>query len=184
VCVIGLNGQGTGKKFTMSIKPGMYLNAAHFGFTTNRLFYGFGLECLSVSAKSAYSYNSQTSTSTTGATVFLPQLASKLFLKRTMPEVTNIKPYLWLNLFYSIAMANAGDDEETEAAIEDLLGGNFGGSLAFGSEYYFSPNFSIGGEYGMRFLFGGTKDTYGSYSYKENLGLGITYTALGLNFYF
>lgn len=185
--VIPQNAQGTGKKFAMSIKPGMYINAAHFGFSTGRLFTGFGLECLSVSAKSTYTYDSQSYASTTSATVFLPQLASKLFLKSEMPDANSVKPYLWLSLFYSIATASSVPNAQAATDIKDLLSGNFGGSLAFGSEYYFSPSFSIGGEFGMRFLFGGTKSTYTSYytyTSKYNLGLGITYSTLGLNFYF
>jgi len=187
VSIVGLNGQGADKRFTMSIKPGMYLNAAHFGITTGRIFAGFGLECLSVSVKSTYTSGSSSSTFKTGATVFLPQLASKVFLSDKLATGTGVQPYLWLSLFYSIATAKVTyggqSDTESEKAIKDLLGGNFGGSIAFGGEYHFAPEFSIGGEFGLRLLFGGTKSGT-TYTYEDNLGLGLTYTALGLNFYF
>ncbi len=124
--------------------------------------------------------------------MFLPQICARVYLGNNAQEETGVRPYIWLSVFYSIATAkvtyNDQPELEAEKEIKDLLGGNCGGSLAFGSEYYFSPHFSIGGEFGIRTLFSGTKTEYTSTSYsytdETNLGLGLTYTALGLNFYF
>ncbi|OYD16477.1 hypothetical protein CH330_02650 [candidate division WOR-3 bacterium JGI_Cruoil_03_51_56] len=106
------------------------------------------------------------------------------------------KPYLGLNAFYSVATASitttAGDstysDTTSARQLRETLGGNFGGTAALGGEYYFSQNFSVSGEFGVRLLFGGQKSEdegyeY-SYLYENNLGLGVTYTSAGLNFYF
>lgn len=189
-----LNAQSSSLAFC--IKPGMLINGAHFGYKTDMLFAGIGLEFASVSVNSKYrlTYGDTTyeDKSKTNASVFLPQLCARVYLGNNAQEEPGIRPYVWLSVFYSIATAkvtyNNVIDTLTEKGIKDLLGGNYGGSIAFGSEYYFSPHFSIGGEFGIRALFGGTKTEYTSTSYsytdEANLGLGLTYTALGLNFYF
>jgi hypothetical protein len=189
-----LNAQSPSLAFC--VKPGMLVNGAHFGYKTDMFFAGVGLEYGSVSVNSKYSVTYSDTTyedkSKTNASVFLPQLCARVYLGNNAQEEPSIRPYVWLSVFYSIATVkvtyNDQPEIQTEKEIKDLLSGNYGGSLAFGSEYYFSPHFSIGGEFGIRTLFGGTKTTYTSTSYsytdETNLGLGLTYTALGLNFYF
>jgi hypothetical protein len=44
-----------------------------------------------------------------------------------------------------------GGDSELEDSIGELLS-FYGLSLAFGAEYFFSDFFSIGGEYGLRYM--------------------------------
>ena len=182
----------------LSVKPGMMINAAHIGYKTGSLFAGFGLEFGSVSVESKTTYkdtvndSTYVSSSKNDATVFLPQLATKIFFGEASSEGTGAVPYIWLSVFYSVAMTKVtyGGESDTIAAREmrDLLGGNLGGAIAFGGEYNFSSNFSLSGEFGVRLLFGGTKTKYNSYYgeriYEDKLGLGFTYTAMGLNFYF
>jgi hypothetical protein len=178
--------------FAMSLKPGMYLTAAHFGYYSAKTFFGIGLEVASISVKSTYTYGTSTNTANVGATILLPELAGKIFLSDALSEDTGIRPYIWLSAFYTIGMAsmtsNGQHNDEAEKSMEDLLSGNIGGLIGFGSEYFFSPQFSIGGEFGLRLMFGGTETeySYGKYTstVKDNLGLGLTYTSLGLNFYF
>jgi hypothetical protein len=73
------------------------------------------------------------------------------------------------------------------------LGGNLGGTVSFGGEYYFSRHLALDGEFGVRYLFGNVGQTYRENEYyhgyddvtqRERLGLGLTYTTLGLSFYF
>lgn len=198
-CIPALANPGLG----LSVKPGMLVNAAHFGYNTGSLFAGAGLEFASISAESKSTYESpettMTSSSKLGATVFLPQLAARLFLGGAGEGAEGgsmggeVKPYVWLSAFYSLATASVtfNDEPDTTTArqLRDALSGNIGGTVAFGGEYYFAPGFSVGGEFGVRMLFGGmkTESNYGGeYSYisDNNLGLGFTYTAVGLNFYF
>ena len=83
-------------------------------------------------------------------------------------------------------------DTSASKSLKDVLDGNFGGTLSFGGEYYIARGLSLSAEFGTRFLFGGTdiKYRYDNYqgpeevALKEKLGLGFTYTTLGLNFYF
>lgn len=190
--------------FGLCVKPGMLVNAVHFGAHTGSMFAGFGLEFASVSTEQKSTYQSPdtttNSTTKTAVNLFLPQLGAKIFLgggDEGSDQTGHADPYVWLGGFYSLATASAtysdGDTSYSDTAwareVRDVLGGNFGGAIAVGGEYYFSPHFSVGGEFGVRMLFAGTKDEhdYGE-GYKsiaqQNLGLGVTYTTAGLNFYF
>jgi hypothetical protein len=85
--------------------------------------------------------------------------------------------------------------KETEDLLEDVLafwGLTFGG----GAEYFFSDRFSVGGEYGIRLLFLGTKNTdedrdvYGEdeyidkYTSEVSSSLSLTYALLTLSYHF
>jgi hypothetical protein len=177
----------------------MLVNAAQFGYKSDRLFAGVGLEFASVgvSAKTSYtdsSYNDEY-TSKVDMSLFLPQLAFRYFFRPT--AAGEVRPYATASVFYSLSSVRIQTsdgqttmrDTSAERMVGDVLNGNVGGTLAFGSEYFFSENFSLGGEFGCRALFGGVSEESsgyyrGTYKYNYNLGLGVVYTALGLNFYF
>jgi len=198
----------------LCLKPGFIINAAHIGYQSDKLFIGGGLEFASASWSSSYEHTShdtwggqETTYTSKGSdkldvSVFLPQVAAKAFLGSVgeASEAGYARPYLWGSLFYSLAMAKATSsyndstfhDTLTERNVRDLLGGNLGGALAFGGEYFIARSLSLSGEFGARFFFGDTKEEshynsyYGDDIYKNTakLGLGFTYTTLGLNFYF
>ncbi|MBI4722810.1 MAG: hypothetical protein HY769_07450 [Candidatus Stahlbacteria bacterium] len=73
---------------------------------------------------------------------------------------------------------------------KDILG-VFGFSFGFGAEYYFSPAFSISGEYGLNYYQtnGDYKETeeYEEYKYVRegslSFLLGLIYSRIGLNFH-
>jgi hypothetical protein len=74
----------------------------------------------------------------------------------------------------------------------------WGLSFGFGTEYYFSENFSVGGEFGMRLLFGSFDQTDKVSVFDPNTGgitetdrntnvdlnLQLTYSVVSLNYYF
>jgi hypothetical protein len=178
------------------MRPGLLINAAHIGYKTDNLFVGAGLEFASASVSTKYTSESYTYTDKVGVSVFLPQVAARVFFGHIGEEASGAgyaRPYGGASLFYSIAGASiTGSDGETtwrdttsERLIKDVLGGNVGGTVSFGGEYYIARSLSLGGEFGMRFLFGGTKyESYYEETTTASLGLGFTYTTLGLNFYF
>lgn len=183
--------------FGLIVKPGMVVNAAFLGAKSDAFFAGAGLEFASVGFSNKYTYEEGSSSQKADVSVFLPQLAGKVYLGSSGEgDGGTVRPYAWASLFYSVATSKVTStygttttrDTTTEREINDLLGGNLGGSLAFGGEYFFAQRFGVSGEFGARLLFGGQKSTYEYGEYSEtmttNLGLGITYTALGLNFYF
>ena len=177
------------------LKPGLLINAAHIGYKTDNLFVGAGLEFASASVSTKYTSESYTDTYKVGVSVFLPQVAARMFFGSIGEEASGAgyaRPYAGASLFYSIAGASITrtDGETTwrdttdERMVKDVLGGNVGGTVSFGGEYYIARSLSLGGEFGMRFLFGGTKYESSYSTQTASLGLGFTYTTLGLNFYF
>jgi len=178
-----------------SVKPGLLINAAHIGYKTDNLFVGGGLEFASASVSTKYTSESYTHTNKVGVSVFLPQVAARMFFGHISEEASGAgyaRPYGGASLFYSIAGASiTNSDGETtwrdttaERSIKDVLGGNLGGTVSFGGEYYIARSLSLGGEFGIRCLFGGTKYESSYSTQIASLGLGFTYTTLGLNFYF
>ncbi len=182
--------------FGMVVKPGMVVNAAHFGLKSDAAFFGAGLEFASagLSAKTTWRDTSEgrvtegSSESKMDVSVFLPQLAGKFYLGGSAGEDGggSARPFIWASLFYSIATSKVAEtygttttrDTATERQINDALGGNFGGAAAIGGEYFFSPHFGLSGEFGARLVFGGLKSEYAGYYYTSkmtsNLGLGFT----------
>jgi hypothetical protein len=199
------------------VRPGLLVNAAQIGYKSAVFFVGGGLEFASASWKDDQTrtvtdtgpYYETTYTRITGtkmdASVFLPQIAAKVFFGGSGSEGGGqgagfARPYLGLSAFYSLAMVSASmtyddstyKDTTTARMLQDVLGGNFGGTVSFGGEYYISSSLALSAEFGARFLFGGVNQKYHNdwyYGYedvalKSKLGLGLTYTTLGLNFYF
>lgn len=201
----------------LCVRPGMLINAAHIGYKSDMFFIGGGLEFASASWKDdetrtvndtgPYSETTYTVKYVTkmDASVFLPQVAAKVFFGGGGSEdggqaAGSVRPYLGASAFYSLAMVSASTtyddstykDTTTSRMLQDVLGGNLGGTVSFGGEYYISSSFAFSAEFGARFLFGGIDqkyhyDNYNGYqdvAMKSKLGLGLTYTTLGLNFYF
>ena len=62
-----------------------------------------------------------------------------------------------------------------------IIGGNFG----FGVEYFFSENFSLGGETGLMFGYLNFEyDDFGNYEEKNKTNFKMIYSNISLNFYF
>ena len=198
-----------------SVRPGLLINAAQVGYKTDNFFIGGGLEFASASWSNSYESVQHDTTvfpettytykygSKIGASVFLPQVAAKYFWGGAAAAGKDggyARPFVGATMFYSIASASAtttnGDstykDTATSRSLQGILGGNLGGTVSFGGEYYISHSLSLSAEFGVRYLFGGTdvKYHYDGYSgpedvaMKDKLGLGFTSTTLGLNFYF
>lgn len=128
-------------------------------------------------------------------TVYLPQLAARVYLPGASAagsEGTAARPYLGASVFYSLASVSIVRDTVRDTATariaNDALRGNIGGTAAIGGEYAFSPNFAVSGEFGARMLFGGMSEEQkiyrGTMKTETALGLGFTYAALGISFYF
>lgn len=193
--------------FALCVKPGMLVNAAQVGYKSDAFFAGFGLEFASAGLTADEteidsSFNPPEVHKTKinyDVSLFLPQIALKYFFGGTGTEGGGggvVRPYAAASAFYSLSAVRIQmsdgqvtvRDTSTERQVRDALDGNLGGTVAFGGEYFFSPKFSLGGEFGCRFLFGGQESSQQSPGYsdviKTTLGLGVAYTALGLNFYF
>jgi hypothetical protein len=92
------------------------------------------------------------------------------------------------------------EDEDVKETLDNIS--LFGGQLGLGAEYFFDDNFSVGGEFGFRYLHVKSDQTYTkshqvynpetySYEYYETeetietrANLNPTYSRITLNFYF
>jgi len=200
-----------------SVRPGLLINAAHVGYKADNFFIGGGLEFATASWSDNYKtthYDTMETYDTTytdeygsnvSASVFLPQVAAKYYFGGDALEANGngggfARPFVGLCAFYSLASASVSTtdndsiykDTTTSRMVQDVLGGNFGGTVSFGGEYYISRSLSLSAEFGARFLWGGVDQKYrdeyyygyGDVTMMSKLGLGLTYTTLGLNFYF
>lgn len=174
-------------KFMFGVKPGMLIQTSYFGLSYERFEPFIGLDWVAVSVSS--------DDGDVAGSVFIPHFGSRLYLK---PKGTAhaIAPYLLSDVFFSLAAVKIdGAAAEEEDAIKDFLE-FWGVTLGFGTEYYFSNKFSIGGEWGLRLLYDKveehtkTEESWNGYTYKEkvndefSIAFRVTYAAVSLNFHF
>jgi hypothetical protein len=214
VAIVAAAGAASAKDgLAFNIRPGLRVNAAQVGYKWNNFFLGGGLEFAtaswthdyevvhhdtSVFPETTYTYRQ---TKEENVSIFLPQVAARYYWGGEIGrEAGYARPFVGVTAFYSIAavtiMETGSDsvwkDEPASWLAPDSLGGNLGGTVSFGGEYYLSRHLAFNGEFGVRYLFGSFGQTHRdseSYGYSdvwldERLGLGLTYTTLGLNFYF
>ena len=107
----------------------------------------------------------------------------KLYLKPRTAGTTS--PYFLADLFKAFTSIDPGEvDDATEdliASVEEMLS-PFGLNLGFGAEYHFSDRFSVGGEYGLRYLMSSTE--FDEIDMKVSTNIGMTYAAITANFVF
>lgn len=182
-------------QFAFSVSPGIATNAANFGFKAGKVvpYVGFQLINGGLKLESTDHYYDgvdwvdDNSEMTVSANILMPSVGVKLFAI----ETGDLKAYF--NLTASKPMirgkmsSNGTEDEEFAETLEKVK--MIGAELGFGVEYYFSSNFSIGGEYAIRYIGGNFSDKqeYGNDEYEEmktSLRLAPTIAKLSLNFYF
>lgn len=171
-------------QFTFTVKPGLSLNGASFGFKSGNIVPYAGLQFLSV--KDEYerdyqdnSYNDDYSYETS-TRVFMPYLGIKYF----MFESESLKASLNATVFKPFVTNSYKEDGVEPEDENDYDISIWGGELGFGSEYFFNEHFSIGGEFGFRY--GIYSDEYKSETSirTEDLKLNMTYVSASLNYYF
>lgn len=194
-------------QFTFGVSPGIGLNSTYFGYkVNNRLVPYIGFQYLNAKfnyeqSGEEYDYDvnqvvSYSDKEEISGSVFIPTLGVKYFIKGQ----NKLRAYLNLNIAKPIISGkmktNGEEDEDFRDQIKNvnLWGGEFG----FGMEYFFDDNFSLGGEFGLRYIHVKYKDSYDSDFYNPDLGdyqattidtdLNLssnpTYSKISLNFYF
>lgn len=166
-----------------TVKPGLNLNGACFGIKDKDFEPYVGLQF----ANFRSNYKDDDSKSLTKVHIFMPYIGSKFIIS----ENESIKTFVNATLFKPFIFGKETVDGEENEDFQDELNEYkiLGGELGFGSEYFFSDNFSIGGEFGFRFAH--IKDDYKDNSgyepdnsYTDILDLNMSYVSLSLNFYF
>ena len=204
-----------------SVKPGLTGNSAQFGIKLGGLMAFGGLEYFRTATTTeesgmrlVYHYSTIYPYTNTyqlepysdkyeaSVNAYVPFVGAKVLLGgresgKIGAYITGIigKPFL-----SGKTVSNGIESESTKKFFDNLSAWMFLGG--FGTEYFFSENFSIGGEFGLRVflinyneesnepmsVYNSQTGTYQYYNtqnkYKFDLGMGITYSTLVLNYYF
>jgi len=118
-----------------------------------------------------------------------PHVGAKLYFKPR--EEGKVSPYILGEVLKSFGSVDLGDyEKETilgiegkniKKAVKDLLS-PFGIVAGFGSEYYFSDAFAIGGEAGLQLIFTSTEISEESVKTKISLSRYVIYGGFTFNF--
>jgi hypothetical protein len=140
-----------------SVSPGQTLQGAQFGMSYGKLQPYIGLDLLGAAGKVKMTNPDATYAElSAGVTLYIPNIGARYYFASK-----ELKPYVYLGLLKSIATVDL--KSKTQAAETDLLPGDakdqltsllgfWGINAGFGTEYPFAENFSVGGEYGIRYL--------------------------------
>ncbi len=205
-CVFAFFAQQSYSQFTFSVSPGLNMNRASFGFKKGRVNPFMGVQFFSTSG--SYEYEHEVFDYDVNAIVdhnhsdvakfnlIMPNIGIKYFLK----DEGDLRAHFTLNVVKPIMSAKYEND-----GVEDENYGDYvkslkiwGGEFSFGAEYFFAEQFSIGGEFGLRFMRLNYKDEQettvynpidgsnvaSTSTYDMKLNMSPTFSKISLNFYF
>ena len=184
-------------QFTFSASPGINLNTASFGYRSGNFVPFIGLQFLNVNGSYEENGSLYEDYSTSGKlNVLMPPIGLKYFAV----EVDDINAYFTGSFSMPFISGSGETDGTTDPEVEEAFDNvsAWGAQLGFGTEYFFSEHFSLGGEFGLNFIHGKAEGEYTEYDYDpvsgtdtENtvetitkIGFNPTYTKVSLNFYF
>ncbi|MBI9033430.1 MAG: outer membrane beta-barrel protein [Bacteroidales bacterium] len=189
-------------QLTFNVSPGLNLNSASFGYKINdRIIPYVGFQYMNSSINYEYKRTSTNPTDegyetdeTLKTSLFIPNIGVKAFLV----SKNDIKAYANVMLSMPIVNSEFEDDGEIEEDYRDVVESInlFGVQAGVGCEYFFSENFSLGGEFGFRYFRFKTEreetDTYDGFDNtqtttretKYTANVSPTYNKISLNFYF
>ena len=139
-----------------SVSPGQLLQGAQLGMCYGKLQPYIGLDIMGASGKAKVTDVDDSYTElSASATLWIPNIGTRYYFSSK-----ELKPYVYAGFLKSIATVSAKTKTNTtetkfEGASKDQLTsllGFWGVSAGFGAEYPFSEHFSVGGEYGYRYL--------------------------------
>lgn len=193
-------------QFTFSVSPGLSMNRASFGFKMNRIVPFAGLQYMNTSADykldhKVFDYTFNTIVEHNHhdeykLNLIMPNIGIKYFIK----EVGDLKAHLTLNVMKPIVTGKVINDGDVDEDYSDYVKAIslWGGEFSFGAEYFFDEHFSIGGEFGLRYMrarfkqeedvdifnpiTGLTESSTQTYDMKLNMS--PTFSKISLNFYF
>lgn len=185
-------------QLTFSVATGIGLNTAFVGYKTGHFMPFFSLQ----GAIGRYHYYRKSadydandnvitriSEDDVRATIVLPSLG----LRYMFNQANTVQTYLTASVGKVFVLSN---EEDLKDELEGSLA--LGSEMGFGAEYYFDEHFSIGAEFGLRYLMArykdkGTETLYDPNSgedvtvdteYKESISVTPTYSKITLNFHF
>ena len=204
VCLIfGLKGFS---QFSFGVAPGLSTNSAWFGFKAGKVVPYVGFQFANAKFTTEFTGEEYDFTELDvvpfsnemkiSGNLYLPNVGIKIFAV----EKNKLKAYFNLSVAKPFLRAKMEEDGEEIEDANDLLKDIkiIAGEFGFGVEYFLDNNFSLGGEFGLRYMGGKYTSTYEDDVYNENTGLyetvefedtfkgsvSPTYTKISLNFYF
>ncbi len=193
-------------QFSFGVAPGLSTNSAYFGYKTGKFVPYVGLQYGNIMFNTKetgqeYDYDETSVVTYTDeidfkGNLFLPNIGVKYFAV----EKNNLKAFLNLSVAKPILSGKMEvDGEEVNELGETLKDIKlFAGELGFGVEYFFDDNFSIGGEFGIRYFGGKYSNSHTDSFYNPDTDLNQdteieetykvstnpTFSKISLNFYF
>jgi len=194
-------------QFSFGVSPGIGLNSAYFGYKIkNKIVPYIGFQYLNAKFKyeesgERYDWSlnrivSYSEKSEFSGSLYIPNIGVKYFIK----QQSKLQAYLSLNLSKPLLSGKLKYDGEEDENFKDAIKSisMWGGEFGFGAEYFFDQNFSIGGEFGLRYLHLKYNDTDKTEIYNPNTGdyqdavidndyrfnISPTFSRISLNFYF
>jgi hypothetical protein len=140
-----------------SVSPGQLLQGGQLGMSYGKFQPYIGLDIMGASGKIRISDTESDAFQemSAGVTLYIPNIGARYYFGSS-----EVKPYVYAGFLKSIATVsvkvetNSGE-EDFEGDVKDQLTsllGFWGVNAGFGAEYPFSEHFSVGGEYGFRYL--------------------------------
>ena len=202
--VLTTNSKG---QFTFSISPGIDINGTNLGYKIKskivpwigfqymkaKLLYGESGERYDWEFSKVVSYSEENEFS---GSLFISTLGLKYFIR----EEEKLKAYISTSFSKPFIGGKVINDGEKNEDVMEFIRkvGIFGGTIGFGAEYFIDENFSLGGEFGLRYLHFRYEDSYSTEFYNPAQGyyqeteimndlkfnISPTYSKISLNFYF
>ena len=193
-------------QFSFGVSPGIGFCSGYFGYKINKFVPYAGFQYLNAQIKSlesgqrfdwdlnqVVSYSDELQLS---GGLYIPNIGVKYFFL----QKNKLQAYLALSVAKPMISAKMVLNDEVNEAIKDAIKdlSMWGGELGFGTEYFFDDNFSIGGEFGLRYFHLGnhniTEEEIYNPNTEEYLPVEIesdykfnsspTFTRITLNYYF
>ncbi len=195
IIVIGFNSYG---QFNFGVAPGLGTNSAYFGYKFDKVVPYAALQVLSgnfkINSTDRYNDGSEWVTDKMSASFNVHAIMPTIGVKYFAIDAGDLKGYFNLAGTKPFLMGKGVEDgSEIEEFFEtfDKIS-IIGAELGFGVEYFLSSNFSIGGEYALRYLSGSytdkTKYTHNgdpaTETTKYSVGFVPTVAKVTLNYYF
>jgi hypothetical protein len=125
------------------VRPGSTVESAFFGADMGTVTPIVGLDFLGVTVT--------VEDADISASMYIPHFGARIYMGGA-GSTGAVVPYVQGTFMKSFASIDLGGaDAALEDAVADLLS-FYGIGLAFGAEYFFADRFSLGGEYGLRYI--------------------------------
>ena len=193
-------------QLAFGVSPGLSMNSAYFGYKMDRIVPFIGFQYFGTSADYQYEHEifdndlgtivDHNHNSTAKFRLLVPNIGVKYYLK----DVGDLKAHASLNISKPIITGEFIDDGDTDESVEETIAGIslWGGELSFGVEYFFDEHFSLGGEFGLRYMHVGLESSFettvfnpltgenvpSENTYTTKFNASPTFSRISLNFYF